>query len=820
MSSAPTVTVLVLNYNGERHLRECLPSLETLDYEGTRITVVDNGSSDGSLEYVRAHHPRVNVFRLPANRGFSVAYNAAVPHTTTDFVALLNNDTRVSPTWMTELVDVMQRHDAGAVASTILDWDGARIDFVGGLPTFGGHSWQLDYGEPAGKSYAERQLLFPCGGSMLVRRDAYLEAGGFDEDFFAYFEDVDLGWRLTLLGHRTIFAPKAITYHRLHGTWGHWAHVLRLRLYERNALGTIFKNYGDEALARVLPASVAMTIARNLAFARLPGDSIQFGHPSPDAVDVPAGLVGSLIALEDFQRMLPRFAEKRRAIQARRRIADEDVLPLLPQPLRLHDIGEAYRETAEALIRDFRISELFGLQPPPARVSVPALPPAPAAPPRSNRVSVIVLTASGARHLPDCLDSLRQHAWRSADTEVIVVDNGSNEDPTAVAERHYPGVRVIRTGRNLGFAAGNNAGARVATGDWLVFLNDDTRVAVNWLDELLAVAARRNAASVAAFINDWNGERVDFGGGLVNLEGRGYSLGHGLPVKDWKSEETPLLFGCGAAVLFRRDVFEQSGGWDEATFAYYEDVEFGWRLWLLGHEVWLAPRAIVYHKHHGTSGSESPARVRALERNALRMIYTHLEQRTLERVLPAALLFATDRALLATAFSRAGEHEAPFRRVGSRVRPRVLKIRLLHALSRRGARRQMGTWWNLRKVGVAGLAGATLDVLGDVGRGWQAASARAQYQIERITPSAALEGRVERLPIAVVAALLGVGDFLDSLPELSARRAWLQRARRRSDAEILERFGANWRSGVPSAHQDLHLTLRDEVIDLLGAAAC
>jgi hypothetical protein len=147
----------------------------------------------------------------------------------------------------------------------------------------------------------------------------------------------------------------------------------------------------------------------------------------------------------------------------------------------------------------------------------------------------------------------------------------------------------------------------------------------------------------------------------------------------------------------------------------------------------------------------------------------------------------------------------------------VLKIRLLHALSRRGARRQMGTWWNLRKVGLAGLAGATLDVLGDVGRGWQAASARAQYQIERITPSAALEGRVERVPIAVVAALAGVGDFLDSLPQLSARRTALQAARRRTDAEILEWFGGNWRSAVPSAHHDLHALLREEVIDLLGA---
>src|SRR5690606_22684624 len=120
------------------------------------------------------------------------------------------------------------------------------------------------------------------------------------------------------------------------------------------------------------------------------------------------------------------------------------------------------------------------------------------APGHPESVSVIVLTATGATHLPACLDSLRAHTWPQARTEVIVVDNGSTEDPTAVAERHYPGVRVVRNGRNLGFSAGNNAGARVATGDWLVFLNDDTRVAPDWIAEMMATAERRQAASVGA----------------------------------------------------------------------------------------------------------------------------------------------------------------------------------------------------------------------------------------------------------------------------------------------------------------------------------
>ncbi len=433
-------------------------------------------------------------------------------------------------------------------------------------------------------------------------------------------------------------------------------------------------------------------------------------------------------------------------------------------------------------------------------------------------MSIVVLTASGATHLPECLDSLRQHAWPADRTEVIVVDNGSADDPTTVARAHYPGVRVVRTGKNLGFSGGNNAGARVATGDWLVFLNDDTKVEADWLNAMMDVADRRNAASVGAFIVDWAGERVDFAGGLVNFEGRGFAQGYDLPVEDVVLEERPLLFGCGAAVLFRRDVFEASGGWDEPTFAYYEDVEFGWRLWMLGHEVWFAPKAVVHHKHHGTSGTESPARVRAFERNALRMVYSLLEESTLQQVLPAALLLATDRALLTTPFSRANDGIIEPRRWQGMARglhPRVVKARLLHALSVRGARRQFGTLRNLRRVGPRGIAGAALDVARGVRDGSDSTGARATYLIEHTGPTTGLEGRQEWLPTSTVARLLGLGDFVAMLPELSERRARLQKQRRRSDREIIERFGANWTNAVPSERLDLHMALHEAMLGVL-----
>lgn len=828
MPFQPRAAILVLNYSGRQHLERCLPSLAQLSYPNASVVVVDNGSTDDSLAFVRANHPDVTVLALGANRGFAPAYNIAVRESDADVVVLLNNDTRVEPDWLDQLVDVLDRRQAAAAASCMLDWDGCHIDFAGVLPTFLGHSWQVDHGMAVGRSYDEQPLLFGCGGSVAIRRQVFLDVGGFDDDYFAYFEDLDLGWRMSLAGHTTVLAPRAITYHRLHATAGEWGQTLRLRLYERNALWTIFKNYDDESLSRILPAAIALTIGRALSHAKLDDHAVRFGHETPDRLHLPPRVIGTLLALEDVARHLPRLQEKRRQVQAQRRRSDEELFALFPEPLRLHEAGDRYRDAAGALIHDFRIGELFGLRRP-LRVSRGGPAPDEADEPGARRsvagdaglrprVSVIVLTASGARHLPDCLDSLRQHDWPADRTEVIVVDNASTEDPTAAAQRHYPGVRLIRSSRNLGFSGGNNLGARAASGEWLVFLNDDTRVSPSWLTEMMAVADRRSAASVGALIVDWEGRRIDFAGGLMNFEGRGYSLGHGLDVADGECSERPLLFGCGAAVLFRRDVFESVGGWDEPTFAYYEDVEFGWRLWMLGHEVWFAPRAVVHHRHHGTSGIESPPRARAFERNALRMVYSLLEDGTLRRVLPAALLLAADRVLLETPFSRAQESAGDGG--GSPRRHRVplhaIKIRLLQALGQRGARRQYSTWTNLKRVGAAGVAGALFDTAKDTSRTWRMTDARAPYIIERTGPSAAVDMRHDLLPSATVAKLLGLGDFLTMLPELSARRAWLQARRQRTDAEILARFGGRWTAAVPSARGDLHAEVRDPLMSVFG----
>ena len=274
-------------------------------------------------------------------------------------IAFLNNDTRVAPTWLEELVSAVDRHQATSAGSRILDWTGDRIDFGGGIVSFIGHSWQRDEGLASSIVYDEEPMLFACGGSMIVDRAAFLDAGGFDETFFAYFEDVDLGWRLNLLGHQVVFAPRAVTWHKGRGTAGRWAVAPRLRLYERNALAMIYKNYSDETLARVAPVAISLALSRALAGLDIDPALYVLGRRPPERADVPARAIAQLLALEDFGTHLSELSAKRHLIQARRRRSDQELWPLFGDPFKLHETGGTYERIARTLIADFGVDTMI-----------------------------------------------------------------------------------------------------------------------------------------------------------------------------------------------------------------------------------------------------------------------------------------------------------------------------------------------------------------------------------------------------------------------------------------------------------------------------
>ncbi|HLI28668.1 MAG TPA: glycosyltransferase [Chloroflexota bacterium] len=368
----PSLAVVVPNYNGADHLADCLGSLEALAYPRDRLELilVDNASRDASLALVQRRFPRVRVLRNRANRGFAAACNQGVRAARAPLVALLNNDARVHPDWARALVEALQEYPAAAAAGArILDWTGARIDFAGGLMNFYGHAFQRLYGAPAeaDPDRRVRATLFACGGAMAVRREAFLAVGGFDEAYFAFFEDVDLGWRLWVLGHAVLYVPDAVAYHKGHATASRVpAHQLRV-LYERNALYTIIKNYERGTLERVLPAALLLATQRGLMSGRIATAPWVLGRPDGGPETTVSRLALShFVALGELGLKLPSVWQRRAAVQQARQRPDAAVLPLFGEPFMPNHVEPLYLATQERLVRTLGLDALFPVGPPPA----------------------------------------------------------------------------------------------------------------------------------------------------------------------------------------------------------------------------------------------------------------------------------------------------------------------------------------------------------------------------------------------------------------------------------------------------------------------
>ncbi|MEO1084948.1 MAG: glycosyltransferase family 2 protein [Acidobacteriota bacterium] len=260
-----SVSILLLSWNGRHHLEQCLPALARQRPAGVdvEILVLDNGSTDGTTAYLEEHHPDVRRLRSDVNLGFCGGNNYLAREATGDALILLNDDTRPRDIWLAELVDAARRapDDVGAVSGLIVDWEGERLDFGRGLLAFDGHAFQHGYRrdleEARGAGLVPKdgdELFFACGGNMLIPRQLYLELGGFDQSFFAYLEDVDLGWRLWSAGHRVVAAPAAVVHHRSMATSQQLGNANRGFLFERNAFLTVAKNLDDEARRLFMPA--------------------------------------------------------------------------------------------------------------------------------------------------------------------------------------------------------------------------------------------------------------------------------------------------------------------------------------------------------------------------------------------------------------------------------------------------------------------------------------------------------------------------------------------------------------------------------------
>ena len=243
------LSVVILNWNGRRHLERYLPSVVAHTEGDAEVVVADNGSTDDSLQWLRLNYPDVRVIRLDRNYGFAGGYNRALREVESEYVLLLNSDVEVTAGWWQPLVEVLDTEsDVAAVAPKLLaDMKRTKFEYAGAA---GGFIDYLGYPfcrgrilsnveEDRGQYDNRRDIFWASGAAMCCRRELFESLGGFDEDFFAHMEEIDLQWRMQLAGWRIVVEPKSVVYHLGGGTLP--ASSRKIFLNHRNNLAMLFK---------------------------------------------------------------------------------------------------------------------------------------------------------------------------------------------------------------------------------------------------------------------------------------------------------------------------------------------------------------------------------------------------------------------------------------------------------------------------------------------------------------------------------------------------------------------------------------------------
>jgi len=320
------ISVIVVNWNRRELLRECLASLGGQRDASFETIVVDNGSTDGSAEMAEGAFG-ARLIRNPDNRGFCAANNQGIAAARGDLIALLNNDAVADPGWLATLAAVFPR-DAGIgmAASKILDFeDPTRIDKAGHVIWPDGQNRGRGTGAlDCGQYDREEEVIWPDGCAAMYRRSMLEEIGGFDEDFFAYGDDAELGLRARIAGWRCLYVPGAVVRHHRGSTLGRGS-TRRLLLIERNRVLLACKLF-PWSLLWLNPWYYAVRLAAGMGAARRgQGDTAAF-----PGLRGKLALAGALIAGDlDALRLLPRMLRKRTGLSRIRRLSPAQVRALI-----------------------------------------------------------------------------------------------------------------------------------------------------------------------------------------------------------------------------------------------------------------------------------------------------------------------------------------------------------------------------------------------------------------------------------------------------------------------------------------------------------
>ncbi len=261
MAEAPLVSILIVNWNGKDYLYHCLEAVFAQTIQSREVIVIDNASTDGSPEAALVAWREIRLVRLEKNVGFAAANNLGAKLAQGRWLALLNNDAFPHPDWLEKLLEVAETHpEFSFFSSCILSAnEPERIEAAGDVYHISGLAWHRAGGLSVSQVPSQGEVFSACAAAALYERQAYLEVGGFDEDYVSHHEDVDLGFRLRLQGYRCCFVPQAVVEHVGSASYGRESDLTVYRV-QRNLVWTYVKNMPSPLLWKYFPAHLSANL--------------------------------------------------------------------------------------------------------------------------------------------------------------------------------------------------------------------------------------------------------------------------------------------------------------------------------------------------------------------------------------------------------------------------------------------------------------------------------------------------------------------------------------------------------------------------------
>jgi len=567
--AATKVAVVVVNFNSGPYLARCLDALRAQTFRDFTVVVVDNASSDESLQALNNLPGDWRAMRLDRNIGFAAANNRAIAAVDSPWVAVLNPDAFAEPDWLAQLMQGGARYPAAAAFGSrqIAAARPDRLDGVGDAYHVTGFYWRGGFGQPLARNCIEGAILSPCAAAALYHRESVLEVGGFDEDFFCYGEDVDLGFRLRLAGHPSIQLVNAVVRHVGGGSGGRQRSFVPYHGV-RNRLWVFVKNMPAAVFWPLLPIHLLATLALALR-AAFKGELGPYAHGLWD------GLVG-----------MPRALGKRRKIHGRRR-------GILLRVFSWSIIAAARRRP---IVRMATAHEhLEGAE-------------------SEGGVAIAMVSYRTGPVLFEAIDAALAD---SSVERLVLVDNGNSEAVRAELARRRasePRLQVIAGQGNVGFAAGCNLAVRHIDSDYVLLLNPDCVLPADAARKFRAELRRRPQPTLlgAVMVDDDGQEQRATRRNLptpANLLGEALGLYRLDPT--WPRVEiegdlprttvaVPAI--SGAAMFLTRTNYWALGGLDSGFFLHVEDLDLCARFQAAGGDILLVPGIRV---RHARSSSQS-----------------------------------------------------------------------------------------------------------------------------------------------------------------------------------------------------------------------